>query len=403
MQVQLIVADEQRSGQVIPVNVPSFMIGRAEGCNIRSRSPQVSRFHCTITVNNGTVLVQDLGGENGTFVNGDRVPSVQTLKDGDKLVVGTHSFVVSIKAGADKAKTGEPEADQNDFFELSPSSVSKSEQSDATRPTDKTAIMKDKGNDKKPAQEAEIMFEIRLDGQRVSVTKNRLFDLARKGSVLPDDLVVVAGTKVFADSIQGIVFGDKSSAPPTPPPMAPPAGSRPAARSPVAPPATAPPTSPPTASEADSFAFPDLGETTGEANFYDNVVSEPFVRVARKESAFKALWNALDISFSRVYTMEGNNLAIHSLKALYYVIALVCLLFIFFMWLDVARKCYEAYEAMGNVLSVFLDHFIGLAVVTFGCVTIIVIVRVLLEMLLLVWIESANAERENEKNNDGKE
>ena len=401
MQVQLIVADEQRSGQVIPVNVPSFMIGRAEGCNLRSRSSQVSRFHCTITVSNGTVLVQDLGGENGTFVNGNRVSAAQTLKDGDKLVVGTHSFVVSIKAGAGKAKAGEPAASQDDFFELTPSAVSepRSEQSDTTRPAapDKTAVMKE--NAKKPEQEAaEIMFEIRLDGQRVSVTKGRLFDLARRGSVLPDDLVVVAGTKVFADSIQGIVFGDKSSAPPPPPPPPPAASSTGSA---VQAPA-APATPPRAASNADPFALPDLGDIAGEANFYDNVVSEPFVRVARKESAFKALWSALDISFSRVYTIEGNNLAIHSLKALYYIIALVCLLFIFFMWLDVARKCYEAYEAMGNVLSVFLDHFVGLAVVTFGCVTIIVIVRVLLEMFLLAWIESARAEQENDKNDEGK-
>jgi len=380
MQVQLIVANEQRNGQVIPVNVPSFMIGRAEGCNLRSRSQQVSRFHCTIVVNNNVVSIQDLGGENGTYVNGNRVSATQTLKDGDKLVVGTHSFVVSIKAGT-------PTVSESDFFELTPSSMApeKSEQNDTAHTTaiKKTAIIKDS----KP--EAEVMFDIRLNGQRVSVSKNKLFELARKGSVLPDDLVTVAGTKVFADSIQGIVFGDKSSAPPTPPPApAPPASG---VRKPA-------PLSAPPAPAADPLQFPDLGETAQEESPFDHIASEPFVRIARKESAFSALWNALDISFSRVYAIEGNHLVVHSIKALYYVVVVTCFLGIFWTSFSFFKDWYET----GEVLVQLQKHAVGLSVVTFGCVTIIVIVRVLLEMLLLAWFESAKAERENEtKNNNG--
>ena len=385
MQVQLIVAN----GQVIPVNVPSFMIGRAEGCNLRSRSPQVSRFHCTITVNNSTVMVQDLGGENGTFVNGNRVSSVQTLNDGDKLVVGTHSFVVSIKAGAGKAVPGESLSEKDNSFELASSAASQplSEQSDTTRPVspNKTAALKQEAA--KPSQEPEIMFEIRLDGQRVSVTKSRLFDLARRGSVLPDDLVTVAGTKVFADSIQGIVFGDKSSAPPPSPPSQVISSTGSSASTTHA---TTRAMAAPAAAEADPFAFPDLGGADGEAHPFADIASEPYVRVARKESAFSAVWGALDISFSRVYTMEGNNLVIHSLKALYYVIVGVCLLGVFWQSFFFVKDWYES----GELLTMLSKHAVGLSVTTFGCVTIIVIVRVLLEMLLLAWIESAKAEQD---------
>jgi len=385
MQVQLIVADEQRKGQVIPVNVPSFMIGRAEGCNLRSRSAHVSRFHCTIAVNNGVAMVQDLGGENGTFVNGNRVQSVQKLRDGDKLVVGTHSFVVSIK---ERAEQSEPASDN--FFELSPSAISqsKAELTDATCPVayEKPQTATTQENAQSPKQEAEIMFEIRLDGQRISVTKSRLFDLARKGSILPDDLVTVAGTKVFADSIQGIFFGNKSVAVPTPPPAAVP--SAPSAHQPLS--AAVTPAAPKAApSDAAPFAFPEP-ENADESSPFDGITSEPFARAVRKESAFAALWNALDISFSRVYTMEGNNLVIHSLKALYYVLVVSALLVIGFMWFDVGAKCYES----ENPLSTFSSHFVGLSVVTFGCITIIVIVRVLLEMLLLAWIESSRTNRE---------
>jgi len=369
MQIQLIVANEHHHGQAIPVNVSAFMIGRAEGCNLRSRSAQVSRHHCTIQVNNGTATIQDLGGENGTFVNGNRITSIQQLKDGDKLVVGTHRFIVSIKAETEKSAS-----DQEDFFELTPSSMTPPKaESSATQSADpnmKTRVLKAK----KPETEAEIMFEIRLDGQRVSVSKSRLFDLARKGSVLPDDLITVAGTKVFADSIQGIVFGDKSSVPPPPSPV-----------SSVKSEGVQASEMPFSASANDPFGFPDLGNFADEVNAAANA---PVVRVARKESAFNALWKALDISFSRVYTREGNDLVIHSIKALYYVVVVVCLLGIFWTLFAFGKDWYEH----GNLLEELAKHSVGLSVVTFGCVLIIVIVRVLLEMLLLTWVESANQE-----------
>jgi pSer/pThr/pTyr-binding forkhead associated (FHA) protein len=386
MQVQLVVVNEQQNGngQAIPVNAPSFMIGRAEGCNLRSRSSKVSRHHCTIQTNNGTVTIQDLGGDNGTFVNGNRITATQTLNDGDKLVVGTHVFIVSIKTGV-----AAPKSDQ-DFFELSPSTTAQpvSEQS-GTHPADPnatTAIIQEK----KPAPEAEVMFDIRLDGQRVSVTQSRLFDLARKGSILPDDLVTVAGTKVFADSIQGIVFGDKSSAPPTPPLAASPAmtgtttsGTRP-------PSASAASSAPSPVTASDPFAFPELGDIAGEEHPFGDVSTGPVIRVARKESAFSALWKALDISFSRVYTIEGNDLVIHSIKALYYVLVVICGLFIFWQFFFFCKDCIDG----GNFLEMLSKHSVGLSVVTFGCVTIIVIVRVLLEMLLLSWFESTKQEEQ---------
>ena len=392
MQVQLIIANEHRKGQAIPVYLPSFMIGRAEGCNLRSRSPQVSRYHCVIHVNDNIVTVQDLGGGNGTFINGNRVTSVQTLKDGDTLTIGTHSFIVSVKAGMDQPA---PETNQSNPFELTSSSVlqsqSQSEQS-ATQLTTPNVTAIAAPPAKKPEPEAEIMFEIRLDGQRISVTKNRLFDLARKGALSPDDLVTVAGTKVFADSIQGIVFGDKSSAAPTSSPSPPPPNPSAPTSSGIRPP-TPSTAATPVVPDSDPFAFPDLGGITDESNPF-NVASEPFVRVGRKESAFGALWKALDISFSRVYTLEGNNLVIHSIKALYYVIVVVCLLSIFFPFINFCADWYKS----GDLLKELQLHYVALSVVTFGCVTIIVIVRVLLEMLLLAWFESATEDRETKEN-----
>jgi len=365
MLVQLIVADEQRKGQAIPVNLPSFIIGRAEGCNLRSHNPKVSRYHCTIQIDNGVVTVQDLGGENGTFVNGNRISSVHTLKDGDKLAVGTHNFVVSLQAKAERSGTN-----HNDFFELPPSSTPEDIMSSGDSKT-ATVLMQ---LPKKPEQDTETMFEIRLDGQRISVSKSRLFDLARKGSVLPDDLVTVAGTKVFADSIQGIVFGDKASVQPPPSDAS---SMNSASQKPVA-----------AAAESDPFAFPDLGNSGSNSSPFNNDITAPVIRVSRKESTFNALWNALDISFNRVYTMEGNSLVIHSIKALYYIVVVICLLGIIFPFINFCADWY----GNGDILGELRRHYVALAVVTLGFTTIIAIVRILLEMLLLAWFESAKQE-----------
>ena len=67
--------------------------------------------------------------------------------------------------------------------------------------------------------ETEIMFDIRYKKQNISVTKTRLFQLALTGELLPDDVISVAGKKIFADSVEGIVFDNKpiGTIVPTPP------------------------------------------------------------------------------------------------------------------------------------------------------------------------------------------
>ena len=175
MQVQLIIANKSQRGQIIPIDVPEFRIGRAGDCHFRSDSSWVSQQHCIVKSNNDTVTIQDSSGKKGTFVNGERISFSQELQDGDKIKIGGHSFIVSIIAD-----TEQPEA------VIMPSNM-------------------------KSGQAFDAVFEIRRDHRRVSLTKSQLFELARKGELLPDDVVTVDGTKVWADTIQGIVFGNESS------------------------------------------------------------------------------------------------------------------------------------------------------------------------------------------------
>ena len=113
MQVQLIVANKSQKGEIIPVNVPAFRIGRAEDCHLRSTSSRISSQHCVISAHGNTVAVSDLGSKTGTFVNGERVFPQRELQDGDELTVGRHAFVVSIRASVTPPATSD-----SDFFEL---------------------------------------------------------------------------------------------------------------------------------------------------------------------------------------------------------------------------------------------------------------------------------------------
>ena len=50
--------------------------------------PNVSRRHAAFEIVNGTVMLRDLGGTNGTYVNGDRLRGARRLVEGDRIDIG---------------------------------------------------------------------------------------------------------------------------------------------------------------------------------------------------------------------------------------------------------------------------------------------------------------------------
>ncbi|MDZ4685217.1 MAG: FHA domain-containing protein, partial [Planctomycetaceae bacterium] len=46
------------------------VIGRAEDCDIRIKSPAISRHHCVIEIDDGDWIVRDMGFSRGTFAEG---------------------------------------------------------------------------------------------------------------------------------------------------------------------------------------------------------------------------------------------------------------------------------------------------------------------------------------------
>lgn len=81
-----------REGELVPVN-NELLLGRAPDCEVRILDPRVSRRHALITFTEGTLLLEDLGSQNGTVVNSARVRRVQ-LHHGDLIRIGRERFQV---------------------------------------------------------------------------------------------------------------------------------------------------------------------------------------------------------------------------------------------------------------------------------------------------------------------
>ena len=69
-------------------DLEELIIGRDEGCDIRIKSPVVSREHCTIEQDEtGALVLSDSDSTGGTFVEEQKIDSIR-LEDGLEVTIG---------------------------------------------------------------------------------------------------------------------------------------------------------------------------------------------------------------------------------------------------------------------------------------------------------------------------
>jgi pSer/pThr/pTyr-binding forkhead associated (FHA) protein len=95
MHTKLIVASGKSAGRAISIKRSKLLIGRAEDCDVRPLSEDVSRRHCAVHAGVAEVWVEDLGSRNGTFVNGVRITEKTKVFTGDLIRVGVLELKVS--------------------------------------------------------------------------------------------------------------------------------------------------------------------------------------------------------------------------------------------------------------------------------------------------------------------
>lgn len=63
-------------------------VGRTAGCQVQLDDSTVSQLHARLFVQDGRLLVEDLGSTNGTFVNRRKVSSPTPMRRGDRVAFG---------------------------------------------------------------------------------------------------------------------------------------------------------------------------------------------------------------------------------------------------------------------------------------------------------------------------
>jgi pSer/pThr/pTyr-binding forkhead associated (FHA) protein len=79
----------------VPLTRSKTLIGRLDDCHIRVPVAGISRKHCEITIDDGSIVVNDLGSSNGTYVNQEKISS-EPVSAGDLISFGGLVFLVTV-------------------------------------------------------------------------------------------------------------------------------------------------------------------------------------------------------------------------------------------------------------------------------------------------------------------
>lgn len=102
MRPHLVVLYPQSQFKQIPLEKGAVVLGRGTDAQIRLDDDLVSRKHCSLTFDGKTVVVEDLGSTNGTFVDGSPIKKMELDSD-NRLQIGKMVLKVDYKDPSEEA------------------------------------------------------------------------------------------------------------------------------------------------------------------------------------------------------------------------------------------------------------------------------------------------------------
>lgn len=85
---ELVILTGETDTDRVRIRPQGHVIGRSIDADIRISDPYSSEFHARVGMQDGHVVVHDLGSTNGTYVNGRRVTSPTSVTRGDTVQIG---------------------------------------------------------------------------------------------------------------------------------------------------------------------------------------------------------------------------------------------------------------------------------------------------------------------------
>ncbi len=99
--IRLLTIDPAFSGQACEVPEGVFSVGRRGDNDIVVAHPTVSARHCELLVHGLEVIVRDLGGRNGIFVDEVEVRAQGGIRHGQSLRLGSVRLLVQVEVPTD--------------------------------------------------------------------------------------------------------------------------------------------------------------------------------------------------------------------------------------------------------------------------------------------------------------
>lgn len=98
--VRLLLKDEEIQVRAFPEGGGALRIGRMKENDVVVNNLSVSRFHGVLSWEDGTFAIEDLGSENGIYLNGSRVEGTALLEPGDEIAIGKHRLSLEWNEGS---------------------------------------------------------------------------------------------------------------------------------------------------------------------------------------------------------------------------------------------------------------------------------------------------------------
>jgi pSer/pThr/pTyr-binding forkhead associated (FHA) protein len=91
---KLSIEDDEGKTTVVPLARDEMTVGRMEGNTIRLTERNVSRRHARLSLQNGSLFIEDLASFTGVRVNGTKIASPTPLREGDEVQIGDYKLVL---------------------------------------------------------------------------------------------------------------------------------------------------------------------------------------------------------------------------------------------------------------------------------------------------------------------
>jgi hypothetical protein len=94
------------TGQLLPVGEGALILGRSSSCDLRLPHASISRRHARLTRRGERLFLEDLGSQNGTFLDDERLAGPRELQVGQRIHIGP--AVLRLRVPGANARTDRP-------------------------------------------------------------------------------------------------------------------------------------------------------------------------------------------------------------------------------------------------------------------------------------------------------